>query len=119
MSLSVRALPLLLMLACAAPVCAAPFPEFDTEALKRGRAVWLGTCKDCHANPDSDAPQASNRGAWGPRLAKGAATLYTSALAGFKGPSGTEMPAKGGNPSLTDDEVKAAVDYMIKIASQP
>lgn len=82
-----------------------------------GERVWLGTCKDCHANPDSDAPQIGDRAAWNPRLAKGAAALHASALGGFKGPAGTEMPARGGNRSLTDDEVRAAVDYMMRTAS--
>ncbi len=38
--------------------------------------------------------------------------LYTHALDGFTGPAGM-MPPRGGNTALTDDEVKAAVDYMV------
>jgi cytochrome c5 len=94
----------------------APGPAFAAAGTDGPRA-WQATCKDCHANPDSDAPQLANRAAWAPRLAKGAAALYASALGGLKGPLGTEMPARGGNRSLTDDEVRAAVDYMMRTAS--
>lgn len=107
----------LVALACAAaPALAAEFPEFPAEPLKRGRAVWLGTCEACHANPDSDAPQVRDAAAWKPRVAKGREALYASALNGFKGPAGTEMPPRGGNRGLTDAEVRAAVDYMVRIA---
>ncbi|MBS0316947.1 MAG: cytochrome c5 family protein, partial [Proteobacteria bacterium] len=49
---------------------------------------------------------------WGPRIAQGKDVLYKHALEGFTGAKGT-MPARGANPSLTDDEVKAAVNYMV------
>ena len=101
----------------ATPALAADFPEFSEERLKRGREVWMATCKDCHANPDSDAPQAKDAAAWKPRLAKGRPALYVSALRGFKGPSGAEMPPRGGNKTLSDAEVRAAVDYMTRIAN--
>ena len=39
--------------------------------------------------------------------------LYERAITGFTGASGMPMPPKGGNTALSDDEVKAAVDYMI------
>lgn len=107
---------MIVLLATAAPVVAADFPAFPNEPLKRGREVWLGTCQACHANPDSDAPQVKDAGAWKKRASKGAPALYASALGGFKGPAGTEMPARGGNKSLTDPEVRAAVDYMLRIA---
>ncbi|MBU0601378.1 MAG: c-type cytochrome [Gammaproteobacteria bacterium] len=92
------------------------WPEFDDAHLQAGREVWLGTCRECHANSLSDAPQAKDRDAWRPRAAKGREALYRHALDGFEGPSGTEMPARGGNASLTDAEVKSAVDYMLKVA---
>jgi cytochrome c5 len=50
-----------------------------------------------------------------PRLAMGKEALYKSALGGLTGPKGTQMPPRGGNDKLTDDEVKAAVDYMMAI----
>jgi cytochrome c5 len=95
-----------------------PWPEFDAPQLKLGRQVWIGTCRDCHANPMSDAPQVKDKSAWAPRLSKSRATLYQSALNGFAGPNGTEMPARGGDASLTDDQVKAAVDYMVTLVNR-
>ncbi len=45
---------------------------------------------------------------WQKRVDAGIETVYTHAIKGFNG-----MPPKGGNASLSDDEVKAIVDYMI------
>ena len=53
--------------------------------------------------------------AWAPRLAQRPQALYARALGGLTGPKGTQMPPRGGNSRLTDDEVKAAVDYMTVI----
>ena len=75
--------------------------------------IWKGTCQVCHTEPASGAPQFGDKAAWAPRMAKGKEALYRSALGGFVGPKGGEMPARGGNASLTDAQVKAAVDYMI------
>lgn len=92
------------------------YPAFDDARLKIGRAIWLETCRECHGNPMSDAPQVKDAGNWARRAVKGREVLYAHALNGFEGESGTEMPARGANPALTDDEVKAAVDYMVRIA---
>jgi len=43
--------------------------------------------------------------------------LYTHAIQGHFGPDGALMPARGGNPNLTDEQVKAAVDYMAALAT--
>ena len=78
-----------------------------------GEEVWKGTCQVCHTEPTSGAPQIGDKAAWAPRVKKGREALYRSALGGFVGAKGGEMPARGGNASLTDAQVKAAVDYMI------
>jgi len=83
-----------------------------------GEEIWKGTCAACHTEPLSGAPLVTDKAAWAARLSKGKAALYRSALAGFSGPKGTGMPARGGNPSLTDEEVRAAVDYMVSRTSQ-
>ena len=46
-----------------------------------------------------------------------ASVLYSHAIEGFFGPDDTMMPARGGNPDLTDEEVKLAVDYMLALAT--
>ena len=63
------------------------------------------------AAPAAGAPKLGDKAAWAPRLAQGKDALYATALKG-KG----AMPAKGGNPALPDDAVKAAVDYMTAAA---
>lgn len=75
----------------------------------------MANCKACHASGIAGAPRVTDKGAWRPRVAKGSERLYRHALDGFFGPQGTMMPARGGNDSLSDEEVKAAVDYMIAI----
>jgi cytochrome c5 len=57
------------------------------------------------------APKFGDKAAWAPRIAQGKEALYNSALKG-KG----AMPPKGGNAALSDDAVKAAVDYMAAAA---
>jgi cytochrome c5 len=108
-----------LALAAAAPAAhAQQFPTFGDPRLTLGREIWLGTCQVCHTADFSGAPMVTDKGAWAPRIGKGKDALYASALKGLVGPKGTEMPARGGNSALTDDQVKAAVDYMVAIVSQ-
>jgi cytochrome c5 len=76
-----------------------------------GKATYEKACAACHATGVAGAPKAGDKGAWAPRIQSGANALYTSALKG-KG----AMPPKGGNASLSDDEVKAAVDYLASLA---
>ncbi|MFV2055553.1 MAG: cytochrome c5 family protein [Thiohalomonadales bacterium] len=80
-----------------------------------GKAVYTKTCKTCHATGIMGAPKFADKKAWAPRIEKGIATLEKNAIGGFKGKKGT-MPPKGGNAALSDDEVKAAVDYLVKSA---
>ena len=75
---------------------------------KSGQEVFQQVCAVCHAAGLAGAPKAGDAAAWKPRIAQGVPTLYTHALNGIR-----MMPAKGGNPSLSDAEVKAAVDYMV------
>lgn len=96
----------------AAPAPAAAPAADDRLAL--GEKTFKGTCAMCHATGAGGAPMLK-AAEWEPRLAQGKDTLYEHALKGFNGAKGA-MPAKGGNSSLADDDVKAAVDYMLSQA---
>lgn len=92
--------------AAATPAEAAPAaPAAD---LVHGQKIYRQACAFCHDKGVAGAPKTGDAAVWGARLAQGMDTLYTVALRGKGG-----MPAKGGNPSLSEADVKAAVDYMI------
>ena len=70
------------------------------------------SCAACHSAGIAGAPAYGDASAWSARIAKGAEALYANAINGYQGEAGF-MPAKGGNTALSDESVKAAVDYMI------
>jgi len=71
------------------------------------------SCAACHASGVAGAPLFGNKAAWADRITKGNEALYINAINGFQGSTGY-MPAKGGNTLLSDESIKAAVDYMIQ-----
>ena len=77
-----------------------------------GKKVYDSACTACHTAGIAGAPKSGDKAAWAPRIAQGANVLYDHAIKGFQGKAGL-MPAKGGNTSLSDADVKAAVDYMV------
>jgi cytochrome c5 len=77
-----------------------------------GKKIYDTTCVACHAAGVAGAPKLGDKAAWAPRIAQGADTLHTHAIKGFQGKAGM-MPPKGGNMSVKDEDVKAAVDYMV------
>jgi cytochrome c5 len=77
----------------------------------RGKAVYDTTCSACHAAGVAGAPKTGDKAGWAPRLKAGVGALYASSLKGKNA-----MPPKGGNPTLADADVKAAVDYMVGLA---
>jgi cytochrome c5 len=76
-----------------------------------GKSTYDSVCHVCHAAGVAGAPKFGDKAAWAPRIKQGLAALHASALKG-KG----AMPPKGGNPSLSDADVAAAVDYMVSAA---
>lgn len=99
----------------AAPEAAAPAPE-QTAANDAGKKVYDNTCAMCHAAGVAGAPKPGDKADWGPRIAQGNDVLYKHAIEGFTGQKGM-MPARGGSATLSDDDVKAAVDYMVAQSS--
>jgi cytochrome c5 len=91
----------------AAPVAVAAVAAAPAKA-KSGEEVYQAACSVCHLAGIAGAPKTGDKAAWAPRIAQGVATLYEHSIKGFK-----TMPAKGGQSALSDDEVKAAVDYQI------
>ena len=77
-----------------------------------GKSVFGKSCSLCHAVGAAGAPKPGDKADWGPRIAQGEAILHKHALEGFTGTKGV-MPARGANPALKDDEVKAAVAFMV------
>ena len=81
-------------------------------ALGDGEGTFKKACALCHQTGAGGAPKAGDKEECAPRIAQGMATLHEHSLKGFNGAKGI-MPAKGGNPTLTDADVLAAVDYMV------
>ncbi|PWF55163.1 c-type cytochrome [Massilia glaciei] len=111
----------------AAPVEAAPAPEVAAPvatvpeaapapvavaalAGDTGKKIYAQACAACHTSGIIGAPKFADKAAWVDRLKQGNAVLYEHAIKGFQGKAGM-MPAKGGS-AASDEEVKAAVDYM-------
>ena len=77
-----------------------------------GKTIFGELCHSCHEKGVAGAPIVGDKAAWAPRVAEGIDTLVKHAIEGFTGKTGI-MPAKGGNPSLTDAQVKATVSWMV------
>lgn len=69
--------------------------------------VYDQSCKACHANPASGAPQVGDRTAWAPRLAQGMDTLLEHTVSGYKG-----MPPLGSCGDCSEDEFAALIRFM-------
>ncbi|GAB3407490.1 c-type cytochrome [Massilia agilis] len=95
----------------AAPAAAAQPKAASADA---GKALYSSTCQACHGAGIAGAPKFGDKAAWAARIKQGSNVLYDHAIKGFQGKAGV-MPPKGGS-TASDDEVKAAVDYMAAAA---
>jgi cytochrome c5 len=85
----------------------------NESAVIDGKATYDNICAACHGSGIPGIPQLGDAAAWAPRIEQGTDTLYSHAIDGYTGSSGMMMLPKAGNPDLSDDAVKAAVDYMV------
>lgn len=76
---------------------------------RSGEEVYNASCGACHASGAAGAPKTGDAGAWAPRIAQGEATLVKHAIEGLNA-----MPPKGMCMTCSDDEIKAAVEYMVE-----
>lgn len=77
-----------------------------------GAVIYQNLCGACHTSGVGNAPTLDHAH-WDARIAQGTETLHKHAIEGFTGPDGGIMPPRGGNPALTDEQVKATVDWML------
>lgn len=78
-----------------------------------GKTIYQNLCTSCHTAGVAGAPKLGDKSMWGPRIAEGLDTLIKHATEGYHGPDGNFMPPKGGNPALTDEQIKAAVTWIV------
>jgi cytochrome c5 len=73
-----------------------------------GKAVYEKICVACHQVSVANSPRLGDKAAWAPRIKTGTDALMQSVIKG-KG----AMPPKAGNPSLSEGEIRAAVEFMV------
>ena len=73
-----------------------------------GKAIYEKTCVACHASGVANAPKLGDKAAWAPRIAAGMDALMASTIDGKNA-----MPPRAGDASLSDDELKAALEYLV------
>ena len=83
--------------------------EVTPAMLTQGKAIYEKSCGVCHGAGVAGAPKFGDKAAWKKFIAEGLHELTEDAIRG-KG----AMPPRGGNPKLSDAEVRAAVAYMME-----
>jgi cytochrome c5 len=76
--------------------------------LADGQKTYQTSCQACHATGAAGAPKFGDKDAWAPRIATGVDAMLAVAIKG-KG----AMPPKGACASCSDDDLKAAIEYMV------
>ena len=99
--------------AATAAAAAAAAAQVAYDGTLDGAVIYQNLCTGCHTSGVGMAPK-MERAAWTARIAQGTDTLHKHAIEGYTGPDGGIMPARGGNPALTDEQVIATVDWMLE-----
>jgi cytochrome c5 len=87
--------------------CAAGMAVAGSAGPRDAETIYNTFCMACHATGVSEAPIFGNAEQWEPRLAKGMDVLYTNSINGIN-----VMPPRGTCVDCSDDEMRAAVDFM-------
>lgn len=86
--------------------------EAEEDVVRTGEQVYQSVCMACHSQGVMDSPRTGDEDAWGQLLdEKGFEELVHNSINGIRG-----MPARGGNPGLSDEEVENAVKHMLEQA---
>lgn len=88
------------------------FISFSAQAESSGEKVYNQICFTCHDQGVFGAPKLGVISDWVDRISKGNSALNYNAIEGYAGDKGF-MPPRGGDPGLSDSEVRKAVQYMI------
>ncbi len=94
-----------------AQASAGPAAASQTAGAPDGKKIFDTTCTACHTAGVAGAPKLGDKAAWAPRIKQGMDALVQSATKG-KG----AMPPKGGNASLSDADIRAAIEFMVSQA---
>jgi cytochrome c5 len=93
----------------------APAPAAAPAAAEQtGEQIYNTTCMACHTTGAAGAPKLDEKDVWTDRAAQGLEVLVQNAVNGKNA-----MPPKGGNTSLSDEDIKRAVEYMLTQAGVP
>lgn len=87
-------------------------PTLSSKAIL-GKTTYATSCVVCHGSGVAGAPKTGDKATWDKRIEQGQDKLVKNAIDGFSGNTGI-MPPKGGNSSLTDEQVTNAVHYMLE-----
>lgn len=76
---------------------------------RSGEDIYNAKCVACHTGAIPGAAKLGDVAGWEPAIARGIDVMYSRSISGYRG-----MPAKGLCLDCTDDEIKAAVDYIVE-----
>lgn len=91
-----------------------PLDPEQAKSSRSGEQIVQTRCAKCHEAGDGGAPRIGDRGAWAPRFSRGLDFLVKSAIHGHGA-----MPARGGLADASDDEIRAAILYMLNAERKP
>ena len=102
-----------MIIAAALTASVAGFAQAASADQEQGKAVFQASCVGCHGTGAAGSPKVGDKAAWAPRIGKGIDLLMESARNGVPG---TAMMARGTCGACTDDDLRAAIEYMISLS---